>query len=86
MASYKLVWKSSAVRDLRALPKDVIIKILTMAETLIHNPYPVGFKKIQGAHQTYRLRFGDYRLVYEVRGNELVIQVLRVGHRREIYR
>jgi len=86
MASYRLVWKSSAERELRQLPKEAIIKLLALAESLSQNPFPAGVKKLQGAKYTFRVRSGDYRLVYEVQGNELLIQIIRVGHRREVYR
>jgi mRNA interferase RelE/StbE len=85
-ASYKLTWKSSAERELRQLPKEVIIKLLALAESLCQNPFPSGVKKLQGAQHTYRVRSGDYRLVYEVCGNELQVQIICVGHRREVYR
>jgi len=86
MASYKLIWKSSAERELRQLPKETIIKLLFLAESLVINPFPFGVKKMQGAQNTYRVRSGNYRLIYEVKGNELLIQVIRVGHRQDVYK
>ena len=86
MASYKLIWKSSAERELRQLPKETIAKLLFLAESLVINPFPSGVKKMQGAQNTYRVRSGNYRLIYEVKGNELLIQVIRVGHRQDVYK
>ena len=85
-ASYKLIWKSSAERELRQLPKETIVKLLSFAETLVINPFPSGVKKMQGAQNTYRARSGNYRLIYEVNGNELLIQIIRVGHRQDVYK
>lgn len=86
MASYSLIWKRSAGRELRGLPREVIVRLLELAESLKGNPFPPGAKKLTGAQHTYRVRSGDYRLVYEVRGDELLIQIVRVGHRRVVYR
>ena len=85
MASYKLIWKSSAERELRQLPKETIIKLLSLAESLVDNPFPSGVKKIQGVQNTYRVRSGNYRIIYEVKGNQLLIQIIRVGHRQYVY-
>jgi mRNA interferase RelE/StbE len=84
--SYKLIWKSSAERELRQLPKEIIIKLLTLAESLVQNPFPSGVKKMHGAQNTYRVRSGNYRLIYEVQGSVLLIQIIRVGHRQEVYK
>ena len=83
---YKLVWKRSAEKELRQLPREVIGRIVELAESLRQEPFPLGSKKLTGTRNAYRVRAGDYRLIYEVRGDELIIQVIRVGHRREVYR
>ena len=85
MASYKLVWKPSAERELRKLPRDAIARVLALAESLTAQPYPPGVKKLVGTSHTYRVRTGDYQVVYEIQDGELVIQIIRVGHRREVY-
>jgi mRNA interferase RelE/StbE len=85
MASYSLHWKRSAERDLRKLPREVIVRLMELAESLRQAPFPVGSKKLTGMQNAYRVRSGDYRLIYEVRSNELIIQIVRVGHRREVY-
>ena len=59
-------------------------RLIQTIEPLKHNPLPVGCKKIQGSIHTYRLRVGDYRILYEVLSNRIVIT--DIGHRREIYR
>ena len=86
MASYRLVWKRSAEKELRALPREVVTRIVRLAEALVDDPYPSGARGIVGSERTYRLRSGDYRLVYTVERERLVIEVVRVAHRREVYR
>jgi mRNA interferase RelE/StbE len=86
MACYSLVWKRSAERELRKLPREVIMRLVALAESLRQDPFPSGVKKLVGAHQTYRVRSGDYRLIYEVQDEALIVQIIRVGHRREVYK
>jgi mRNA interferase RelE/StbE len=85
MDSYKIEWKRSAVKDLRSLPKDVIGKIVRAVEQLSTNPYPVGVKKLVGSEHTYRIREGSYRVVFTVAASSLVIEIIRVGHRKDVY-
>lgn len=86
MACYELIWKTSAERELRKLPRDAIARLVETAGTLATNPYPPGARKLIGTKDAYRVRVGDYRIIYEVQGKALIIQIIRVGHRREIYR
>jgi mRNA interferase RelE/StbE len=85
MALYRVEWKRSAVKELRALPKEVVEKILKAVEELSTNPYPVSVRKLVGVEHTYRIREGDYRVIYTVTASALVIEVVRVGHRKDIY-
>lgn len=85
MASYKVEWKRSAVKELRALPKGAVEKILKAVEQLSTDPYPAGVRKLVGAEHTYRIREGDYRIIYTVMASTLVIEVMRVGHRKDVY-
>ena len=50
------------------------------------NPFPIGSTKLMGTVDVHRIRVGKYRVIYEVQGNELVIEVIRVGHRKDVYR
>nr|VFJ62845.1 MAG: mRNA interferase RelE/StbE [Candidatus Kentron sp. DK] len=84
MAFYKIEWKNSAVKELRRLPKRLVAKIISATEELTENPFPAGSRKIIGTKHTYRIRMGDYRIVFGVENDTIVI--LRVGHRRDIYR
>lgn len=85
MALYKIEWKSSAVRELRKLEKSTIIKILTEVESLSNNPHPPGSKKLRGSQSTYRLRVGNYRILYKIIASVLTLEIVRVGHRRDVY-
>ena len=64
----------------------MIPKILEAVAELAQNPYPIGGKKLRGTKHTYRIRVGDYRVVYSILSNVLIIDIIKVGHRRDIYR
>lgn len=85
MDSYKVEWKRSATKELKAFPKDVIARILKAVEQLPVNPYPSGVRKLVGSEHTYRIREGDYRIIYTVGMSSLVVEVIRVGHRKDVY-
>ena len=76
----------SAVRQLRKLPTSVQERIVGHIEDLAIEPRPRGSIKLQGEDDLYRIRVGDYRVIYTVKDEELIVLVLRVGHRREVYR
>ncbi len=86
MALYKIEWKQSARKELKKLQKKTVSRILQTVETLPDNPYPPGSRKLHGAEHTYRLRVGDYRVIYSVYSDIVRIEIVRIGHRKEIYR
>jgi mRNA interferase RelE/StbE len=86
MASYKIEWKQSAKKELKKLDKQIVPRILQAVENLADNPYSSGSKKLIGSDSIYRIRVGDYRIVYNIKSSVLVIEIIKVGHRREIYR
>ncbi len=86
MGFYSIQWRSSAVKDLRGLDHQAIPRVLEMVEALSSNPFPPGVRKMRGSEHSYRLRIGDYRVVYSVLESELVVEIVRVGHRRNVYR
>lgn len=86
MASYKVVWRSSAERELRKLPREIIAHMVDLAATLANDPFPHGAIKLAGADRTWRIRSGDYRLIYSVAGGVLIVEIVKIGHRREVYR
>jgi len=87
MESYKIVFKASAEKDLRKLPKTAILSILSAINALAVNPYPNGTKKLKGiATPSFRIRIGNYRVIYQVNDNELIVHIVEIGHRKEIYK
>ena len=85
MASYRLVIKPSAAKEIEALPKQDRRRIVAKILSLSRNPRPPGCEKLSG-HDQYRLRQGNYRILYEIRDLVLVVVVVKVGHRRDVYR
>ena len=85
MAEYKIFFKKSVEKDFRVIPKKDLKKILNRIEALAEGPRPPGGEKLTGQHR-YRLRQGRYRILYSVQDDELTVWVVRVGHRKEIYR
>jgi mRNA interferase RelE/StbE len=86
MASYRLEWRRSTRKDLRRIPPPDVAKIIGAAEALAQDPFPPGCVKLSGSERSYRIRVGDYRILYEVLSDRLVIEVVKVGHRRDVYR
>ena len=86
MTSYKIEWKQSAKKELKKLDKQVIPRILQAVKNLADNPYSSDSKKLIGSNSIYRIRVGDYRIVYNIQATVLIIEIIKVGHRREIYR
>ena len=82
----KVEWKHSAVKDLRRLAPDTVPLILDAVKRLVDDPRPPGCQKLQGSEHTYRIRVGDYRIVYSVEDRALLIWIIRVGHRKDVYR
>jgi mRNA interferase RelE/StbE len=86
MVSYQIEWKSSAYKELQKLPRPIIGKIVAAVAELSSEPYPHGVKKLIGSERSYRIRIGDYRVVYEIIENKLIIEIVRVRHRKDVYR
>lgn len=86
MAPYVVRFTKRADRDLDRLPGDLRVRAIRMIESLAGNPRPNGSIKLSGKEDMYRIRVGDYRIIYEVQDKVLLILVLRVGHRRDVYR
>ncbi len=85
MAEYRLFFKESVEKDLIAIPKKDLQKILRRIESLAGNPRPQGHEKLTG-QERYRIRQGHYRIVYSIQDKELTVWVVRVGHRKQVYR
>jgi mRNA interferase RelE/StbE len=85
MAAYKVFFKESVQKDFDPIPKKDLKKILNRIARLAENPRPAGCEKLTGKER-YRLRQGRYRIVYSIQDDELTVWVVKVGHRKDIYR
>ena len=85
MAVYKIFFKKSVEKDFKAIPQNELKKIIKRVGGLANDPRPQGCEKLTGQDR-YRLRQGRYRIVYSIQDNKLTIWVVKVGHRKDIYR
>jgi mRNA interferase RelE/StbE len=85
MAEYKIYFKVSVEKDLRQIPRKEIQKILRRIALLTENPRPQGCEKLTG-EERYRVRQGRYRILYSIQDNELTIWVVKISHRKDVYR
>lgn len=85
MARYELRFKPSVAKDLRDIPQADVRRILARIDSLRDDPRPPGSEKLS-AQERYRLRQGNYRILYTIADVEVVIEIVKIGHRREIYR
>ncbi len=88
MPTYTVEFVKSAQKEFDKLPAKIRSKTAEALNLLSQNPYSelLKIKKLKGADELYRIRLGDYRLVYEIRQERLVVLVIKIGHRREVYR
>lgn len=86
MASYSLLFRPSVEKDLLHLPKSIVSRALDRIEELKTNPFPPQSLKLSGAENLYRLRVGEYRVIYEVNTEAKAVTIHYVRHRREVYR
>jgi mRNA interferase RelE/StbE len=85
--SYKITVASAAKKFLKRLDDASLGSSLAKAiDGLSQNPRPPGSAKLEGREDRHRIRVGDYRVIYQIRDSELVVLVVKIGHRREIYR
>ncbi|ODH01208.1 addiction module toxin RelE [Nostoc sp. KVJ20] len=84
--SYEVKFSKGAKKQFRKLPLDVQQRIQTKINDLAIEPRPNGVKKLQGDDNSYRLRVGDYRVIYEVVDDVLIVTVIKIGHRSNIYK
>lgn len=85
MASYRIEFATSVRKDFKKIPKRDATRILKRIEGLADNPRPPSSKKLTG-DDAMRIRIGNYRVIYEVRDDVLLVLILRVGNRKDIYR
>ncbi len=84
--AYEVRLKPSAERALRKLPREIQRRVARRLDSLEGDPRPPGCEKLAGADRLYRVRAGDYRVVYEVSDDVLVVLVVTIGHRSDVYR
>ena len=85
MESYSLVFKKSVAKDFRSIPNQDVKRILKRIDSLRENPRAEGSIKLSG-QEKYRIRQGVYRIVYEIKDTELVVLVVKIAHRSEVYK
>ncbi|HSS92361.1 MAG TPA: type II toxin-antitoxin system RelE/ParE family toxin [Candidatus Dormibacteraeota bacterium] len=84
--TYEVRLLPTAHRQLLRLPRRVRDRLASAIQLLSSNPRPVGYKKLSAQADYYRIRVGDYRVLYEVRDLEVLVIVIKIGHRRDVYR
>ena len=86
MVSYKIVWKGSSEHDLRKIDRQYISRILKAIESLADDPFPVQSRKLKDSESSYRLRIGDYRVIYQVDSQSKILTIYHVRHRKDAYK
>jgi len=85
MVVYNIFFKDSVRKDLDSIAKNDLQRIIERIRNLAEDPRPIGCEKLSG-QEKYRVRQGNYRIIYSIQDNELTVWVIKVGHRREVYR
>ena len=86
MGTYQIEWKKTALRELKRLDRQIIPRIVAAVDSLSTHPLPDGVRKLQGSQRTYRIRVGTYRVIYELYEARLLVEIVRVRHRKDAYR
>ncbi len=84
--AYQVDFTTAAARQVRKLPKPARTRLLAAAAALANDPRPSGARKLVGEATAWRVRIGDYRVIYDVFDQTLTVTVVRAGHRRDVYR
>jgi len=85
VSHYQIEFLKTARKELSKLPKDIQQRIALKIEALRENPYPPDSKKLKNGDGRLRIRVGDYRIIYSLEDEKLVVLVIKIGHRRNIY-
>jgi mRNA interferase RelE/StbE len=85
VASYEVALTASAAKELKKLPGQLLARIVPRLESLAANPRPPGCKKMQSGDREWRIRIGDYRVVYTIDDAKLLVEVTRIRHRSGVY-
>lgn len=86
MSPYRVFFKAAADRQLKRLPVKMQVRIVRAVEALAGDPRPTSAVKLAGAEDLWRFRIGDYRVVYQIADDELIVLIARVAHRKDVYR
>ncbi len=86
MEPYNIVIKRSAEKELKAVPSSDLKRVVERVRGLAQQPRPSGCEKLSGESEHYRVRQGDYRIVYGIDDADRLVEVVKIGHRREVYR
>ena len=86
MAEYNIEFVDSAAKEFRALPIDIKHRVQIAVDSLHNDPFPARVRKLVGHKSLYRIRVGQYRIIYEIDVEERIIRITRIRHRREVYR
>jgi mRNA interferase RelE/StbE len=86
MESFSIQWRNSTKKDIRRLPRQDVARLIKAVEQLVDEPLPHGSQKLSGSERTYRIRVGDYRVIYEILSAACIIEIQRVRHRKDAYR
>ncbi|MGC1309064.1 MAG: type II toxin-antitoxin system RelE/ParE family toxin [Phormidesmis sp.] len=83
--SYQIIFESAAARQLKKLPTVVQQNLRPLIDSLSTDPRPSGCKKLKGRQNEYRIRYGNYRVIYSIEDKALIVRVIRAGHRKDAY-
>lgn len=86
MPDYTIEYKKSVEKELRKLPANQLESVVTKIQGLATSPHPTGSVKLRGSSDLFRIRHADYRIVYQIIDTRLIVLIVKVGHRREVYR
>jgi len=85
MASFRVEFKPSVKKDLKGIPRQDVVRLLKVIDTLATDPHPPGSRKLAG-REAWRLRVGIYRIIYLIENEKVTIVIVKIAHRRNVYR
>lgn len=83
---YELLIERRAEKDLRKLPRDIARLVINKIKTLATEPRMIGSHKLRDSDNAYRIRIGDYRILYEINDKKKIVRIYRIRHRKDVYR
>jgi mRNA interferase RelE/StbE len=86
VSRYRIEFLKTAKKELAKLPQQIQKRIAAKIDTLLLDPYPSDSKKLKNGNGRFRIRVGDYRIIYRLEDDQLVILVIKIGHRRDVYK